>query len=71
MTDDELTYLIGHEIGHIINHDAELGCLYDTYCDKLKYIFSVETILILFFLSVLMPYIYMPMLLMNMLYENN
>lgn len=43
MTDDELTYLIGHEIGHIINHDAELGCLYDTYCDKLKYIFSVET----------------------------
>lgn len=43
MTDDELKYLIGHELGHIINHDAELRCLYDTYCEKLQELLSVET----------------------------
>lgn len=43
LIDDELKWLIGHEIGHIINHDTELRCLYDIYCNKLKEILSVNT----------------------------
>lgn len=43
LIDDELKWIIGHEIGHIINHDAEISCLYDIYCDKLKEILSVNT----------------------------
>lgn len=42
MTDDELKWLIGHEIGHIINRDTELGCWFDAFCDQCADILSLE-----------------------------
>lgn len=42
LSDDELRWVIGHALGHIINRDAELRCLYDTFCIHLEEILSTE-----------------------------
>jgi len=42
LSEDELRWRIGHCLGHIINRDAELMCLYDTFCTHLETILSTE-----------------------------